>query len=276
VQFNYPLHLSVAWLLIIGGIGFPIVFNVAKYVKYQFKRLISFGRWKSGYIPWVLNLNSRIVLITTGILIVLGTVLIFIFEYDHTLKDHPTLFGKIVTAFFAAVTPRTAGFNTVNMTALAFPTIMITFLLMWIGASPGSTGGGIKTSAFAIGTLNFFSLARGKTRIEIFRREIADISVRRAFATICLSLVVIGFAVFCLSVTDPEKNLIGLAFEVFSAFSTVGLTLNLTMSLSPLGKLIIVTVMFVGRVSMLTIMMAVFKQERYKKYRYPTEEVLLN
>lgn len=274
-RFNYPLHLAISGLFILGGLGFPIAFNVAKYVKYQIRKLLTWNGSKQQYQPWILNLSSRIVLITSSILIVVGTLLFFSFEYNNTLAEHG-LFGKMVTAFFGATTPRTAGFNTVDMSALHFHTIMIIFLLMWIGASPASTGGGIKTSTFAIATLNFLSLARGKTRIEIFRREIADISVRRAFALISLSLVVIGGAVFGLSITDSEKDLIHIAFECFSAYSTVGLSLGITGSLSEWGKLIIVAVMFIGRVSMLSILIAIMKNVKFKNYKYPTEEILLN
>src|SRR5690606_24986371 len=135
--------------------------------------------------PWVLNMNSRITLVTTFSLTAVAFILFLLLEYNNTLAEH-SFFGKLVNALFAAATPRTAGFNSVDMTALAFPTVMITFLLMWIGASPASTGGGIKTSTFAIATLNILSLAKGKQRIEVYRREIADISVKRAFATIAL------------------------------------------------------------------------------------------
>ena len=150
------------------------------------------------------------------------------------------------------------------------------FLLMWIGASPASTGGGIKTSTFAIATLNFFSLAKGKDRIELYRREIADISVRRAFAIISLSLVVIGFAVIAISNFDPKKTLLSIAFECFSAYSTVGLSLGITGDLTAASKGVIIAVMFIGRVSMLTIMIAFFRQVKQKAYRYPTEEILIN
>jgi len=129
---------------------------------------------------------------------------------------------------------------------------------MWIGASPGSTGGGIKTSTFAIAILNFLSLARGKDRIEIFRREISSISARRASAAISLSLIVIGISVFLLSIFDSDKNLTQLAFESVSAFGTVGLSLGITGALSDPGKMIIILTMFIGRVSMLTILVAFF------------------
>lgn len=181
-----------------------------------------------------------------------------------------------MNALFGAATPRTAGFNSIDMTALAYPTVMITFLLMWIGASPTSTGGGIKTSTFAIATLNILSLARGKQRIEVFRREIADISVKRAFATITLSLIVIGFGIIFISVFDPGKGLLNIAFESFSAYSTVGLSLGITAHLSTASKLIVVAIMFIGRVSMLSIIVAVFKKIKHKNYRYPSEEITIN
>ena len=153
---------------------------------------------------------------------------------------------------------------------------MIIFLLMWIGASPASTGGGIKTSTFAIATLNILSLAQGKSRIELYRREVADISVRRAFATISLSLIVIGFGIVLISVFDADKSLIQIGFECFSAFSTVGLSLGITSSLSDMSKLILTVVMFIGRVSMLSLLIAVFKKVRYKNYKYPSEEIVIN
>ena len=147
---------------------------------------------------------------------------------------------------------------------------------MWVGASPASTGGGIKTSTFAIATLNFWSLARGKSRIEIFRREIADITVRRSFAIISLSLVVIGTGVFMIAFFDSDKDLLGIAFECFSAYSTVGLSVGLTAQLSDPSKLVIIGMMFVGRVSMLTILIALVRKEQYKNYRYSKEEILIN
>lgn len=275
-RYNYPLQGIIITLLMLGGLGFPILANLMKYSKYYIKRKI-FGlkKWQKNYKPWVLSLNSRITLITTFSLLIFGAVLFYIIEYDNVLKEHHGI-GKFVTALFGSATPRTAGFNTVDVSALNLSTIMITFLLMWVGASPASTGGGIKTSTFAIATLNFISLAKGKSRIEIFRREIADISVRRAFATISLSLVVIGLGIIAITYFDPEKHLLDIAFECFSAYSTVGLSLGITASLSSLSKFTIITIMFIGRVSMLSILIAVFKKVKHKNYRYPTEEIIIN
>mgnify|MGYP006150799113 CR=1 FL=1 len=272
-RFNYYLQLVVIFTFVLGGLGFPIVVNILKFFKYKLFTLLS--AQKAKYKPWVLNLNSRITLITTISITLLAFIIFYFLEYNNTLAEHNG-FGKIVTALFGATTPRTAGFNTIDTAAISFPTLMMVFLLMWIGASPQSTGGGIKTSTFAIATLNIFSLAKGKSRIEIFRREIADISVRRAFAIISLSLVVIGLAIMCISIFDPEKQLLDISFECFSAYSTVGLSLGITGDLSSMSKFVIIVVMFIGRISMLSLVIAVFRKVKHVNYRYPNEEITIN
>ncbi|MDO9510438.1 MAG: potassium transporter TrkG [Bacteroidales bacterium] len=272
-RFNYYLQLVIIFTFVLGGLGFPIIVNILKYLKYKVVSL--FSSKKSKYRPWVLNLNSRITLVTTLSISLVSFIIFYFLEYNNTLAEHNG-FGKIVTALFGATTPRTAGFNTIDTAAMAFPTLMMIFLLMWIGASPQSTGGGIKTSTFAIAILNILSLAKGKSRIEIFRREIADISVRRAFAIITLSLVVIGFAITLIYLFDPEKELMDIAFECFSAYSTVGLSLGITSDLSGASKFVVIVVMIVGRISMLSLLIAVFKKIKHKNYRYPTEEILIN
>ncbi|MBD3631334.1 potassium transporter TrkG [Cyclobacterium sp.] len=274
-KFNYPLQLTIIGTFVLGGLGFPIVANSINYLKYQVRKWVSFGKNKAAFRPWVLNLNSRITLITTFSITTIAFVAFYLLEYDNTLSEHSGL-GKVVTALFGATTPRTAGFNSIDTAAMLFPTIMMVFLLMWIGASPASTGGGIKTSTFAIATLNMLSLAKGKDRIEVFGREIAAISIRRAFAIISLSLIVIGMGIMLISIFDSEKSLMDIGFECFSAYSTVGLSLGITASLTTQSKLILILVMFVGRVSMLTIIIAVFKKVKSKNYRYPSEELTIN
>lgn len=276
VRFNYWLQLVIIGLFILGGLGFPILVNILKYIKYLItSRVLLFWKGEKKLRPWVLNINSRLTLITTFSLTIAGTVFFFISEYHGVLSDHNE-FGKIVTSLFSAATPRTAGFNTIDVGSMHFHTTMIIILLMWVGASPASTGGGIKTSTFAIAIMNFIALAKGKSRIEVYRREIADISIRRAFAVISLSLVIIGLSVMLLSISDPEKKLLNIAFESFSAYSTVGLTLGVTSDLSSMGKVVIIFVMFIGRVSMLTILIAFFKKVKHKHYQYPTEEITIN
>lgn len=276
-RHNYSLHLVVAFLFIFGGLGFPIMFNFLNYLKQNLKvRWYRFThRPHNILIPQQISVNSKIVLVTTAILIAAGTVVFFIFEYNRTLAEHG-FFGRLVTAFFGGVTPRTAGFNTVDMGKLHFATVMFTLLLMWIGASPGSTGGGIKTSTLAIATLNFFSLARGKDRVEVFRREISEMSLRRAFAAISLSLVATGVSIFAISVLDSDMRLVDIAFECFSAYSTVGLSLAGTANFSTGSKLVLIATMFAGRVGMLTLLAAVLKKISHLNYNYPSEDILIN
>ncbi|MFO7922401.1 MAG: potassium transporter TrkG [Bacteroidales bacterium] len=272
-RFNYNLHLTIAFLFILGGLGFPIVFNILRYLKHLFINRIF--RKESLYVPWVININTRIVLITTLVLILTGTFFFYIFEYNNTLAEHGKA-GKVITAFFGAVTPRTAGFNTVDTSALAPPTVLLVLFLMWVGASPGSTGGGIKTSSLAIAFMNVVSLARGKDRIEVFRREVSEVSVKRAFAIMLLSFIVAGSSIILITGFEPERELLPVAFECFSAYSTVGLSMGITGDLGNPSKMVIVFTMFIGRVSMLTILVAFLRKIKYLNYRYPSESILIN
>lgn len=276
-RFNYSLHLIIAGLIILGGIGFPIVFNLLKYLKIKTVNFVRhmFQNKKYIHLPWIINLNTRIVLVTTFVLILFGFGMFFILEYNNTLAEH-SLFGKVVTSFFGSVTTRTAGFNTVDTSRLNMPIIMLVMFLMWVGASPGSTGGGIKTSTLAITVLNFMAIAKGRDRIEILRREISQISVNRASAIIILSVFVISISTFGIYLFDSEKGLSKIFFEVVSAHSTVGLSRGITASLSNPGKFILILTMFVGRVSMLTLLIAIFRKTGNYNYRYPKEDLLIN
>ena len=196
-------------------------------------------------------------------------------EYHNTLAEHHGI-GKVVTSFFSIVSPRTAGFNSINYGMLHLPTILFIILLMWIGASPASTGGGIKTSTLAVSILNIFSLAKGKEHVEIYKRQISGSTLRRSSAIILLSFVVIGLSVFCVSYFDPDKKLTDIVFECFSAYGTVGLSLGITTTLSEASKLVIVITMFLGRIGTLTLLMAVFKKIAHKTYTYPVENILIN
>ncbi len=276
-RYNYQFQFIIALLIIIGGLGFPIVFNYFSLIKSNIQR-----RFRSlyygepfHYVPHIINVSSKIVLLTTSLLIVGGTVLFFIFENNHSLQGL-SLTGKIAGSFFGAVTPRTAGFNTLDMSALAPATLLLYFLLMWIGASPGSTGGGIKTTTFAVAVTNILNLGMGKDRVELYGREVSESSVKRAFAVIVLSVLVLGSALLLLELTDGALSMRKLAFEVFSAFGTVGLSLGITSQLSFSGKWIIILTMFLGRVGTFTIMVAFFRKVRSLNYRYPFENVMIN
>jgi trk system potassium uptake protein len=147
---------------------------------------------------------------------------------------------------------------------------------MWVGASPASTGGGIKTSTFAVAILNTFSIVKGKSRLEIFNREIPNSSVERAYAIILLSIFVITTSVFLVSLFDSDKGLLNISFECISAYSTVGLSRGITSDLSLASKLVLILTMFIGRVSMLTLLIALFKRVSTEVYRLPTENILIN
>lgn len=274
-RYNYALHLVVIVTFIMGGLGFPIVANMMKYFKYR----LSVGFFKihrdNYYRPWILSLNSRITLITTGILTFIGFAVLFLFEYDNILAEHSG-FGKVVTSLFVATTPRSAGLSSFDAGTLGFSSTMFVLFLMWVGGAPISTAGGIKTSTFAIATLNILSLAKGKERIEVFRREISDVSVRRAFATISLSLIMIGLGILVLSHLEPQMDIVKVTFECFSAYCTVGLSMGITADLSDASKIVVSLLMLIGRVSMLSIVIAVFKKVKQKSYRYPQENIMIN
>ena len=273
-QFNYGLQLAIILTFVLGGLGFPIVSNIVSYLSYKTKGVFSFFD-KPNYRPWVLTLNSRIALITTIVLTVGGTLVFFGLEKDGVLSSHSG-FGKLVTALFGATTPRTAGFNTVDASHFRFPTLLLTMFLMWVGASPKSTGGGIKTSTLAIAILNILSLAKGRERIELYRREIVEVAVKRAFAMISLSIIVIAIGVLGISAFEPDLTMIEIAFESVSAYSTTGLSMGVTSSLSPISKFIIIILMFVGRVSALTVLIAIFRNVINQNYRYPKEEITIH
>ena len=148
---------------------------------------------------------------------------------------------------------------------------------MWIGASPASTGGGVKTSTFALATLNIFAVAKGKSRIQIFGRRITSESTSRAFAILCISLIVIGVAIMALLIFEPKDTpVLTVVFECFSAYSTVGLSLNFTPTLSEPSKYVIIAVMFIGRIGMLNLMIGLLRQMNHQFYEYPKENILIN
>ena len=276
-RLEYNVHLVIALSIIIGGIGFPVVVGYFNYLRHVF-----IGTWKMIFkrteyihVPRVVNINIRLIVLTTFILLVIGFISFYYFESENTLKGL-TGYGKIVTAFFGSVTPRTAGFNTVDMTAMAVPTVLIYLILMWIGASPGSTGGGLKTSTFAVAVLNTLSVAKGKERVEVFSREIVQETIKKAFAVIQLSFLVIGLGIFMVMIFNPEMAILDVAFEIFSAFSTVGLSLGITASLSTGSKIVVALIMFLGRVGTLTLLVAIVKKARSQNYKYPEESVFIS
>ena len=275
---EYHIHLILAISIIMGGIGFPVIvsyYQVAKRIGTNYYNRFTKKDSFYHHTPRTFNINTRLTTITTFILLVVGFITYWIFEENNTLAGLEG-YGKIVTAFFGSVTPRTAGFNTVDMTQLALPTVLIYLILMWIGASPGSTGGGLKTTTFAVAVLNAISIAKGKDRVEVFNRQIDPETVRKAFAVILLSFLVIGMGVFMVLFFNPELDILDVAFEVFSAFATVGLSLGITAKLTTGSKLVISLIMFLGRVGTLTVLVAFIRKTRSLRYKYPQESVFIS
>jgi trk system potassium uptake protein TrkH len=272
----YSMHLVVSICIILGGIGFPVFINYYDYFKRvsigAFKQIIGLEKYK--HTPRIANVNTKLTMYTTAFLLVVGFMSYWFFEQENTLKGL-SVYGKIVTAIFGSVTPRTAGFNTVDMTNLAVPTVLIYLILMWIGASPGSTGGGLKVTTFAVAILNTWSVATGRKRVEIFGREIAGETLRKSFAVISLSFLVIGLGVFLVMVFNPELPILEVAFELFSAFATVGLSIGITAKLSTGSKIVVMVVMFLGRVGTLTILVAIARKIGEQHYKYPEESVIV-
>lgn len=274
LRFNYYLQWIVMGLIVFGGLGYHIAYNIIQY----FKKFVTniFNKKDKIFISRVINLNTKIVLYTTAILIAAGAVFFLFSEQQTNLVPHTTAFGKFTTAMFSSVTSRTAGFNTVDMTNFTIPGILFMIFLMWVGASPASTGGGIKTTTFALATLNIFAIARDKKYIEIGTRRVATEAIQRAFAIISISLACIGAGILLLLIFNPEFSLLQIAFEVFSAFSTVGLSMGITSQLSENSKYVIIFLMFFGRIGLLNLMIGLLKSVGKAEYTYPEENILIN
>ena len=274
---NYLLLNSLSWLIIFGGIGFPILFNIWQWIKQRclqlYDTIFRRSRRMFDHKARTLTSNTVIAVIMTIVLVVGGTILFFITEYNNILHDDTTFFGKLSTSFFLATVPRTAGFSSFSMGALTNISLVIMIIYMWIGGSPMSTAGGIKTTTFAIALLNVISTLRGRDNIEIRQRTIAKQSINRAFIIIFSSLIVVAFGVVILSIFEPTLPTQYAIFEVVAAFSTVGLSLNITASLSVVSKITILIVMFIGRLGTITILSCFITNKGSQFYQYPTEHI---
>ncbi|MCL2596093.1 MAG: Trk family potassium uptake protein [Paludibacter sp.] len=249
--------LTIALLIVLGGIGFVVLDDIIIH-KFKFKNY---------------TLNSKIALSVSGILILVGWLLFYVFETNGVLKNLPTS-EKIIAALFQSITPRTAGFDTVHFTNLAEASVLLSLVLMFIGGSSGSTAGGIKTSTLAIlflSTLNSFR----KTRSMIaFRRKLDDKTAKRAAAIVSIYMIAIISATLILCATEPFSMKEAL-FESVSAISTVGLTLGITTSLSIVGKIVIMILIFAGRVGWITLLLALAKKRIDPPIDRPMEKILI-
>ncbi len=258
---NLYINLVMSFLIIVGGLGF--------WVLYDLKRLLT-ARVKKAEAR--MALHTKIVILFTIFLIIIGAGLIFSIEYSHVLKNLNWK-AKILTSYFQAVTARTAGFNTLDINSLAPATKFILCALMFIGASPGSTGGGIKTVTFALVVMGIVAILKGKNQIRIFNRAIPLDLFEKAIVIFILALIWIALALFLLFIIE-DKPPLSLMFEVFSAFGTVGLSCGITPYLTPFGKFIIILTMFLGRIGPMTLAIALTKRAE-GEFRLPEEKVMV-
>jgi len=250
------INFILSFLFIFGGLGFIVILEL-------FSRNIS-----------KLSLHSKFVLTITVVLIIVGTISLFILESDNPLTlGKLSLKNKLLAAFFQAVTPRTAGFNTIKISYFKDVSLFILIILMFIGASPASTGGGIKTTTIGTLLMLVYNVSLGKEDIELYNRRLSQKIIYKALTVVVISIFVISMVTIVLTITE-NFSFIQILFEVFSAFATVGLSTGITPKLSSLGKIFIIITMFIGRVGPFTIAIAVANR-RHENIRFPEEDILI-
>lgn len=251
------INLTISFLFILGGIGFTVLVDL----------------WRSKTIRQ-LSLHTKIMVLGTFIINVIAFMMIFVLEYNNpNTLAHLPLPDKLFASYFQAVTPRTAGFNSLDYGSMERSTLLFTILLMFIGAGSASTGGGIKLTTFVVISLSMIAFLKEKKDIRIFRRTIDQAHIFKALALSMISVLLVFTALFFLEMTEHDVSFLSLVFEVVSAFGTVGLSMGITGSLSVLGKWIIIIVMFVGKLGPLTLAFSLSRPDK-EKIRYPKEDIL--
>lgn len=256
------INITLMLLIISGGIGFLVLNDIFRYLKRQIKSFAKF------------SMHTKIVIMVSTGLIFSGFLVILIEELLN--KDNSLPLGaKILSALFQSVTARTAGFNTINLNYLSLASIFIILLLMFIGASPGSTGGGVKTSSLGIVIAYLRSRLRGREKVDLFYRNIPSRTIEKAFMVIILAFLLISISFLLLVSFEDQLKMRELLFETVSAFGTVGLSLGITAQLSLGSKIVIIATMFIGRIGPLTLMIALSKRESKAVFNYPEENIMI-
>ena len=251
--------LVVCLLIILGGIGFIVVSDL---YEYRHTRRLS--------------LHTKVVLSTTALLVLGGTVLIFILEYTNPKTLQPlSMLGKVLGSLYQSVTARTAGSNTLSIGDMRQSSLFLIILLMFIGASPGSTGGGIKTTTFATLIGAVIAQIKGKEDVIFFRQRILAHMIYKSLTVTMTGLFIVMAVTMALSITEAGASFEMILFEVTSAFATTGLSMGLTPSLSPIGKTLIILTMFAGRVGPLTIAFALAQRKQKEYFRYPKGKITI-
>ncbi|MEC9484496.1 MAG: TrkH family potassium uptake protein [Candidatus Izemoplasma sp.] len=253
------VSIVIALLIILGGIGFVVLLELME--KKSLKKL---------------SLHSKMTLSITGILLLLGFIIVLALEFDNPeTMGNLGIGGKLLSGFFHSVTPRTAGFNTLPMDKLMMGTIVMTIVFMFIGGSSASTAGGVKVTTLGVIVATISSVIKGKQDTESFKRKLPRDLVNRSLTVIALSLALVILVAFILSITE-DATFKEIIFETVSAFGTVGLSLGITQELSTVGKIVITLTMFFGRVGPLTVFMALAERRQVSSaIAYPDEHIMI-
>jgi len=255
---DWPVNLIITSLIILGSLGFNVMEDIIN--KRNFADL---------------RLHSKMVLLTTIALIVVGTGAIWFMEAGNpdTLGNLTTS-QQVLASYFQAVTPRTAGFNTMPIDKLHESTLFVIIMLMFVGASPASTGGGIKTTTFAVVVLTTWNLIRGKEDLVLFNRRIEDRIIYKAFIILTIGVIWVCGGTFFISYFEDARFL-NMFFEVMSAFATVGLSTGETQRICDASKIVLILTMFAGRVGVLTFAMALMNRHKVSNIKYPKERIMI-
>ncbi|MEH1804699.1 TrkH family potassium uptake protein [Nostoc sp.] len=266
-QSSFLVVFTISMLIIFGGIGYQVILEMYLWLRDRIHKKIQ---------TQVFTLDFKVATSTTLILLAIGTIAFFCIEIRN-----PETFGslnlrdQILVAWFQSVTPRTAGFNTIDISKMTTAGLFITIALMFIGASPGGTGGGMKTTTLRVLTSCTKTILRGKEEVLLYDRKIAITLILKAVGVLVGSVATVIFATILISLTDPTLDFIQILFEVVSAFATVGLSTGITASISTAAKLILIVTMYVGRVGVLLLMSAVLGDPLPTRIHYPEENLLV-
>lgn len=260
--YNPFISNTIAVLIILGGLGFIVIKEMELVLRGK-KKLVN------------LTVHSKVVFTTSFSLLAVVMIYIFFSEYLHSLKDM-SLWQQLQVSFFQSATTRTAGFNSLSLSALYPHTLYMMILVMFVGANPGSTGGGIKTTTFAILFQSVRATLRGKDRVEFFDRTLPNFYVVRAISIIVISLMICSGFILLLMRIETEHSFLSIFFEAVSAFATVGLSLGITPYLTVAGKAAIIALMFIGRIGPLTMALAIGQKKQDKgNFKYPTGRIMI-
>jgi Trk-type K+ transport system membrane component len=277
IQGHGSFFVTISLLIILGGIGFPILVNFKQVLSYNIRYLFAkIVRHKTpAKYPHLTRLNTKIAISWTLTLLIIGTALFAFTEWNNAVAGMSTS-DKLAHSFFNAASPRTGGFNSVNLASFSLLTLIVYMIMMWIGGASQSTAGGIKVNTLGVAFASFMSVVRGEKSVRMFNREISDSSVRRAYATIFGSVMMILICFITLLSLEPNLEPFDLFFETISALGTVGASLGITAELSVASKVLVAVMMFVGRVGIITVAMSLFSRKEQPHYRLPEENVIIN